>query len=370
MWGTAWVYMSNEINRAKSKEGIRSESDVQARIRIKDIAQQIGVSTATVSNVIHGKTEKISKRTVEKVQQTLEESGYIPNMAAVLLAQNSSKIVCVVLSDDVKYQNQMLKDPFVAALLNGLSKYLNEYGYFLMLKEEREVEKIAQYASMWNMAGLILIGYCKMDYDSLRNKMRIPFLVVDGYSEETKRYSDIGIDNEDGGYQAGNYLISMGHTKVMFLSDNDLSGDHERYMGMKRAFTEAGIPMEEGHFKLLPMDKKERLDYFQKLKKETNRFSAAFCASDIYAIEFMNCCLDEGIHIPEEFSVMGFDDIPMAEYVRPRLTTIRQDLDKRAEMAVRMLDKLITRSAFPYKEILPVSLVERESVKRLKVPGF
>ncbi len=355
------------MNRAKSKEDIQDENSMQTRIRIKDIAQQIGVSTATVFNVIHGKTQKISQRTVEKVQQTLEESGYIPNMAAVLLAQNSSKIVCVVLSDDVKYQSQMLKDPFVAALLNGLSKYLNEYGYFLMLKEEREVEKIVQYASMWNMAGLILIGYCEMDYDRLRSKMRIPFLVVDGYSKETKRYSDIGINNEDGGYQAGNYLISKGHTKVMFLSDNDLSGDHERYMGMKRAFTQAGIPMEEGHFKLLPMDKKERSAYFQKLIKETDRFSAAFCASDVYAIEFMNHCLDEGILIPEEFSIMGFDDIPMAEYVRPRLTTIRQDIDKRAEMAVRMLDELIMHRAQAWKEILPVSLVERESVKQIKV---
>lgn len=67
---------------------------------------------------------------------------------------------------------------------------------------------------------------------------------------------------------------------------------------------------------------------------------------------------------------MGFDDIPMTEYVRPRLTTIRQDIDKRAETAVRILDKLITHSASSYKEILPVSLVERESVKQLKVPLF
>ena len=72
------------------------------RVTIKDIAEEIGVSTATVSNVIHGKTKKISDRTVAKVQEKLQESGYIPNMAAVLLAQNSSKIVCVVVSDHEK----------------------------------------------------------------------------------------------------------------------------------------------------------------------------------------------------------------------------------------------------------------------------
>ncbi|MBD5545572.1 MAG: LacI family transcriptional regulator [Lachnospiraceae bacterium] len=342
------------------------EKQSEERIRIKDIAQQIGVSTATVSNVIHGKTKKISQRTVEKVQKTLEESGYIPNMAAVLLAQNSSKIICVVLSNDKKYNHQMLRDPFVAALLNGLSKYLNQYGYFLMLKEEKEIEKIVQYASMWNMAGLILIGYCEMDYDSLRNKMRIPFLVIDGYSKETKRYSDLGIDNEDGGYQVGNYLLDMGHTRVMFLSDNDLSGDHERYMGMKRAFTERGISLQEGHFKLLPMDREERHAYFHGLKKEIGRFSAAFCASDVYAIEFMNYCIDEGIQVPKELSIIGFDDVPTAECVRPRLTTVRQDVEERARMAVKMLDELIAHKGQAKKEILPVSLVIRESVMERK----
>lgn len=354
------------MENKKGNNNFMEERNGEERIRIKDIAEQIGVSTATVSNVIHGKTKKISARTVEKVQKTLEESGYIPNMAAVLLAQNSSKIVCVVLSNDQKYENQMLKDPFVTALLNGLSKYLNEYGYFLMLKEEKEVEKIVQYASMWNMAGLILIGYCEMDYDSLRSKMHIPFLVVDGYSKETKRYSDLGIDNEDGGYQAGSFLISMGHKKIMFLSDNDESGDHDRYMGLKRAFMEKGILMEDNHFKLLPMKESERIAYYETLKREIGTFTAAFCASDLYAIEFMNYLLDSGISIPEDFSIVGFDDIQATEYVRPKLTTIRQDLDKRAEMAVKMLNDLIQNKGQAEKKVLPVSLVIRESVKQIE----
>lgn len=338
----------------------------EERVRIKDVAEQLGVSTATVSNVIHGKTKKISKRTVEKVQEALEESGYIPNMAAVLLAQNSSKIVCVVLSDDKKYAHQMLKDPFVAALLNGISKYLSRYGYFLMLKEEREVEKIVQYASMWNMAGLILIGYCELDYDSLRRKMRIPFLVVDGYSKENKSYSEIGIDNVDGGYQAGQYLISMGHRNVMFLSDNDVSGDHERYVGFQKAFLEHGITLPENHFKLFSMDATERMDYYQNLKKEIGFFTAAFCISDMYAIEFMNYLTDEGYKLPKDFSIVGFDDIQAATLVRPRLTTIRQDIDERAKLAVKMLNDLILHKSLPERKVLPVSLVVRDSVRKIE----
>ena len=107
------------------------------RVTIKDIAERLGVSTATVSNVIHGKTKKISAATVSRVQQELEESGYIPNMAAVLLAQNTSRIVCVVLSDDKRYEGKMLEDPFVSGVLNGLSKELKKRNYFMMIQEER-----------------------------------------------------------------------------------------------------------------------------------------------------------------------------------------------------------------------------------------
>ncbi len=311
------------------------------------------------------KHEKQEEKALDKkihIKDIAQQIGSIPNMAAGLLTQNSAKIVCVVLSDDPKYQHQMIKDPFVAELLNGLSKYLEKYGYFLMIKEERNAEKIAQYAAMWNMAGLILIGYCEMDYESLRSRMRLPFLVIDGYSKETKRYSDLGIDNENGGYLAGEYLLSMGHTKVMFLADNDVSGDHERYLGMKRAFAQRDIPMEEGHFKLLPIDKSKRRAYLEELTKEIGKFTAAFCASDVYAIEFMNCCRDAGILIPKTFSIMGFDDIPMAEYVRPRLTTIRQDIEKRAKAAVLMLDDLIMNKKHAKKKVFPVSLIVRESV--------
>ena len=142
-----------------------NEADMNRRVTIKDIAEEMGVSTATVSNVIHGKTKKISDRTVAKVQEKLQESGYIPNMAAVLLAQNSSKIVCVVVSDQEKYEGKMLEDPFVAQMINTISKELAARGYFMMIKEERDIEKLVAYASMWNMAGLILMGYCSVDYE-------------------------------------------------------------------------------------------------------------------------------------------------------------------------------------------------------------
>lgn len=335
------------------------------KITIKDIAEKLGVSTATVSNVIHGKTKKVSQSTIEKVQNMLEESGYIPNMAAVLLAQNSSKIVCVVLSDDKKYEKQMIKDPFVSSILNGLSKYLTEQGYFMMLKEENDINKIAEYASMWNMAGLILMGYCESNYYELRKKIRIPLVVIDGYFQELNNYANVGIDNYDGGYKAGTYLVNKGHKKIMFISDNDVCGDHERYAGFMKALNDNHIESKKEDFKLIPMDQNQRNEYYKNILNELNNYTAAFCASDVYAIEFMNYLMDNGISVPEELSIIGFDDIPDCEIVRPRLTTVKQDMNERAKAACHILHNLVNKSGEVKNIILPVCIVERDSVKKM-----
>ena len=337
------------------------------RVTIKDIAEELGVSTATVSNVIHGKTKKVSQQTVAKVQEKIEESGYLPNMAAVLLAQNTSKIVCIVLSNDVKYENKMIEDPFVSGMLNYLSKELAKNNYFVMLKEESDVKEIARYASMWNMSGLVLIGFCAVDYEKLRSNMHIPFVVVDSYQKGVHKYSDVGIDNIQGGFLAGSYLIKMGHERIMFLSDNDEDCDHDRYVGLTNALKAANISYDNKDFKMLSPYKEERVKIYEKLYTEINEYTAAFVASDMYAIEFMNFLMEKGVNIPKDFSVMGFDDIPLASMVYPPLTTVAQNLEHRSKVAVELLMELINGASEGRMVLLPVEVVERESVgKRRK----
>lgn len=334
------------------------------RVTIKDIAEELGLSTATVSNVIHGKTKKISQRTVEKVQEKIEESGYLPNMAAVLLAQNTSKIVCIVLSNDVKYENKMIEDPFVSGMLNYLSKELSKNDYFVMLKEEPDINQIARYASMWNMAGLVLIGFCAADYEKLRNNMHIPFVVVDAYQKEVHRYSDVGVDNIEGGFVAGSYLIQMGHEKIMFLSDNDEDCDHDRYVGLTKALADANLSVDKKDFKMLSPYKEQRKKIYEKLYLEIGEYTAAFAASDMYAIEFMNFLQEKGMKIPEDLSIIGFDDIPLASLVYPTLTTVSQNLELRAKVAVELLLELMDGKAAGRQELLPVKLIERGSVSK------
>ena len=173
----------------------------QNRVRIADIAEALGISTATVSNVIHGKTAKISDATVKRVEQELEKTGYIPNMAGILLARNNSRIIGVVMNDHVKYEGRVLEDGFVMSSLNALSREANEKGYFLMIKTTADIREIPVFASMWNMDGLILMGFCEADYEALRSQARISFVVYDGYFAACSKVVDLTIGHYDGGYQ-------------------------------------------------------------------------------------------------------------------------------------------------------------------------
>ena len=185
------------------------------RVRICDIAEELGLSTATVSNVIHGKTNKVSTETAERVTALLEERQYIPSMAGILLAQNSSKILGVFVNDHPKYEGHTLDDFFIASSLNALSAEIERGGQFMMVKRTASAEEIVQFASMWNMDGIVVIGFCEQDYELLRRRMRIPFAVYDGICRTPRRFLNLTIDSFNGGYQVGQHFRALGHETAL-----------------------------------------------------------------------------------------------------------------------------------------------------------
>lgn len=335
------------------------------RVTIKDIADELGVSTATVSNVINGKTKKISDKTIERVQKALDEKQYIPNMAGILLAQNSSKIICVIISNHEKYEGNILQDPFISALMDSFAVEIEKNNYFMMVKITDNINEIIKYSSMWNMAGLFLIGFCEQDYNSLRKRIHIPFVVMDGFFEPKEKCGNISIDDFQGGYLMGEYLIKQGHRKIMYLSDNDMCMDHNRYLGLAKAFKDNKLDRKNLKLEIIPTYREERQLYYDKLKNEIHNYTAIFCASDAYAIEVINYLKDYGYNIPEDISIAGFDDIPAGKIIRPALTTIRQDIKMRASKAILLLKELIDGNVKENNLILPVELIERDSVAYL-----
>ena len=334
----------------------------QNRIRIVDVADALGLSTATVSNVIHGKTEKISDETVKRVQQELERSGYIPNMAGILLARNNSRIIGVVVNDHEKYEGRVLEDGFVMSSLNALSHEVNEKGYFLMIKTTSDIREIPVFASMWNMDGLILIGFCEADYESLRNQMRISFVVYDGYFEECSKVVNLVIDHYNGGYQAGKYLKELGHKKALCIADNFICMDKERIEGFRKAFEHGETYRWE-----IPKTERERMcfyedKYMQLLKSNV---TAVFAVSDFYALEFMRFLQGKNIRIPEDIQIIGFDDNMASRESNPSLTTIHQEANLRAKAAIECLEAMRDGAEYKTEIVLPVDLIQRESTRKL-----
>ncbi len=330
------------------------------RIRIVDIAEELGVSTATVSNVIHGKTKKISDETVKRVQQLLEERQYIPSMAGILLAQNDSKIIGVVINDHEKYEGHTLEDQFISASVNALAKEIQQAGKFLMLKITDKWEDIPKFASMWNMEGMVLIGYCEQDYKKLREQMHIPFVVYDGYMESSGNIVNIEVNHFDGGVQAGCYLKRRGHRAVLCISDNNICMDMERFRGLKSEIPNAELMV-------IPMERETRTAFYMKHLGEIEKYSAVFAVSDYYAMDFIQFLKSVGLTVPEDISVIGFDDVRECERFVPALTTIKQDNRQRAALAVKLLNQLRNGDCTDKNVMLPVTLIERDSVCDVKM---
>lgn len=333
---------------------------MEQRIRIRDIAEELGLSTATVSNVIHGKTQKVSDETVKRVQALLEQRQYIPSMAGILLSQNSSKIIGVFINDHTKYEGHTLDDVFISASLNALSTQIEAAGQFMMVKKAKKAEDILKFASMWNMDGLVIIGFCHQDYMYLRNHMRIPFVVYDGFCDNPERIVNITIDNFDGGRQVGHYFKSLGHQRALCLADNETGVDQERMDGFRQGFGTAQTL-------IIPMGKDVRWAFYRKNLPVLRSVTAVFAVSDYYAIDLIHFLQEHGFRIPEDISIAGFDGIPLCRMVSPELTTVDQDSDLRAKIAIEKLR--ILRDGLPTETTvtLPVTLVVRESTAAPRV---
>lgn len=327
----------------------------QQRVTIRDIAEELGLSTATVSNVIHGKTKKISDTTVQRVQALLEEKQYIPSMAGILLAQNASRIIGVVVNDHKKYEGGVLEDFFVASSLNHLSTEIENSGQFMMVKKATAPEEIIRFASMWNLDGLVLMGFCDADYVYLRNHMRIPFVVYDGYCDHVERIYNITIDNFDGGFQVGRYFRECGHETALCVADNDVCVDKERFEGFQAGFGNGARRL------IVPMNQKERWAFYRENLALFRGTSAVFAVSDYYAVDLIRFLREVPISVPGDISVVGFDDTPTCRLVTPSLSSVSQNIVLRARIAIEKLRELKEGKLTETSVRLPVKLILRDS---------
>ena len=340
-------------------------------ITIKEIARRLNMSTTTVSNVIHGKEGEVSEEKRKIVQDFLDQVDYVPNINARNLAQNESKIIGVALKARAdKYEN-LIMDPFVSELIGGIEETIRNAGYFMMLYISRDTEKIMRHVSTWNVDGLILFGMLDDDGIRVSTRYKKPIVCIDTYSiEGLKHFTNVGLDDENGTYEMVKYIISCGHKKIAFMSDNTKGVDLARLTGYKKALSEAGIEFREEDFLKIRPKSEEIDESLEEICRRALDYTAIMCVSDLYAVTLMSALQDRGIRVPEGISIAGFDDNMMGSLYRPALTTVHQDVKTKGVVAAQTLLKQIKGEETDHQITLPTRLVIRDTVTKPRKSSF
>lgn len=332
-------------------------------IRIKDIADRAGVSPTTVSNVIHGKTGRVSGEKVKQITKLLEEMNYVPSMSAQLLASEHSGLIGVVIGYGQRGDALALEDPFIAKLVGNLEYQIRKQGYYMMLVMRHEGKELLEQVIGWNFEGLIMMGVDEKEVHRIHALFQKPIVLIDWHLELPQDVVRIGTDDRMGAYQMGSYLLRRGHRRILFVSDCDVFVDHERWLGVCQALTEAGIKDADLRHLIIFWDQEKRLEQYEKLLPYLKQQSALFFSSDFYAVEASNFLQKNGVRVPEEISIAGFDDVSYAKMARPALTTVRQNVDEKARYAVEAVTRMIAGSPVKREYWISTSLAVRESVQ-------
>lgn len=337
-------------------------------ITIKNIADMLGISTTTVSNVIHGKTGEVSQQTVERVQKLLAECDYVPNISARSLTKNRSNIIGLALrSRKDKYDN-IIADPFFSELIGSIEAEIRSHGYFMMIYSSDDIGELIRNVLTWNADGLILIGMLHDDFIRVKSRYKKPMVLIDSYApRDIMNYMNVGLEDEAGSYEMTCYLLSLGHRRIAFLADNMEGVDYIRYTGHQKALAHYGLQAKEEDLLIIRPGMLERESSLEELYHRSKDYTAFMCCSDYYAVTLMNYFSDRGVKIPEDLSFTGFDDIMLSRVIRPALTTVHQDITKKGRLAVDYLLKMVQGIEFVERDVkVPVELVIRDSVKQIQ----
>ncbi len=257
-------------------------------------------------------------------------------------------------------------DPFVSVLIGGIEETIRNAGYFMMLYISSDTAEIMRHVSTWNVDGLILFGMLNDDGIRVSEKYKKPIVCIDTYSlEGLKHFANVGLDDEQGTYEMANYLISQGHRKIAFLSDNTMGVDYARLSGYKKALADAKITFKESDFLKIRPKSDELEESLNEICERAKDFTAIMCVSDLYAVTLISALTDKGIRVPDDISIVGFDDNMLGQLHRPALTTVHQDVKAKGSTAAETLLKQLKGQKTPNQIKLPAHLVIRDTVKKI-----
>ena len=328
---------------------------------IRDVAKLAGVSTTTVSHVLN-KTRFVSAEGKAKVEAAVIELNYVPNTIARSLKGGSSRVLGMLITD--------ANNPFYADLIQWVDQVAYRHGYNLILcNTQGNIERAKDYMVMLNQRRVD--GMLMMSSDARQLPVSsygtMPMVMMDSGPEQAG-YDRILDDSEQGGYMATKHLLESGHLSIGLLAGPlDKSNSQNRIAGYRRAMAEANVEVDERWIQSGEFSYEGGAEAMTRLLDQTCSVTAIFASNDLMVMGAIRVAGKQGLTIPQDLSIIGYDDIPGAKYFNPPLTTMSQPLEQLAEQAIAML---LARIKTPEREgqrtLLPPSLVIRDSVAVLK----
>lgn len=326
-----------------------------ARVTIRDVAARASVSVATVSKVINQRYG-VSATTVRRVQDVIKELGYEASLVAQSLRHQRTNVIGVLVAD---------LEPFSAELLKGTAAAIRDTGFELVVYSAggRPAERAGwerRYLSRLNgtlVDGAILVTptVVEVQYDA-------PVVAVDPHTG-SHDVPTVDSDNLHGAVLATEHLIALGHRRITLLGGRpDLESAKLREQGFRQAMAAHGVPIDEGLIRVGGYDAQVSADAARTLLDRPDRPTAVFASNDVSAIATISVAHELGLRVPQDLSVVGFDNIPESALCTPRLSTVNQPIQTMGERAVEMLIRLIRKEELESTRVsLATELVVRDS---------
>ncbi len=339
------------------------------RVSIKDVAKAAGVSHSTVSRAL-ANSPLIPELTRRRIQRVAHRMGYAPNAIARGLVMQRTQTIGVIVTT--------IEDPFIAEVVRGIEQVAADHSYRIFLgtslnDSTREVDLVKALRE-WRVDGVIVassrVGAL---YQPLLKEIDAPIVLINnqkqhktGSSKSTRfdRIRSVAVDDVKGGALATRFLISQGHRAIAYLGGPiDHAANRNRLIGYRHALKQAGVPYEPA-LVMSGSGRADSGDHARLFFGQAIRPTAIFCYNDMTAIGAMAALKRGGLRVPKDVSVVGFDDIPFAQYVDPPLTTIHQPKDEMGNMAMQMLFELLDGKKVANVTV-PGKLIERGSTRAI-----
>ncbi len=331
---------------------------------IKDIAQLAHVSHSTVSRALQN-SPLVNPETAEKIRRIAHESGYRASAVARGLVTQRTRTIGLVVTT--------IADPFACEVVSGIEHAANDLGYSVFLADsdadpERETKVVHSFAERRVDGILVTSSRVGALYLPLLSEMMVPIVLVNNQHPGAFVHS-VTIENIEGSRDAANHLISLGHRRIAYLGDQfGYQSDTERFAGYRQALDQAAVPFHPElvtHGDGKPVEAIAAMDRLLNLPLPP---TAVFCYNDMSALGAMRAIRMRGLRVPEDISIVGFDDIFVASYTHPTLTTVRQPMRQMGILAMESLYKLMSGQGSAIRIKVGAELIVRESTARVN-PG-